>query len=237
MARGNTLGQILEMMKLECGLDPDPALSLNVRPMLVQMIRREYDRLYEEFDWPFLRVFPDLETQAGERYYDVPVEMDLDRIETVDYYWGNRWFPLERGIEPVHYNTYNSDLDVRVDPTMRWDIKYTGTTAQVELWPIPVSNGNKVRFTGIKKKTELIADGDRCDLDDMMIALFVASEFLAAKNSPDAQVKQQKAVERFRLVKGRSIQTRSNKFNMNNQQKPDPRFSARSPLVAYVRNP
>ncbi|MBY0393225.1 MAG: hypothetical protein K2Q27_08160 [Novosphingobium sp.] len=86
MARGNTLGQILEMMKLECGLDPDPALSTNVRPKMVQMIKREYDRLYEEFDWPFLRLYADVLTQAGERYYDVPAEMDLDRIEMVDLY-------------------------------------------------------------------------------------------------------------------------------------------------------
>lgn len=237
MARGNTLGQILEMVKLECGLDPDPALSTNVRPKMVQMIKREYDRLYEEFDWPFLRLYADVLTQAGERYYDVPAEMDLDRIEMVDYYWGNRWFPLDRGIYPVNYNTYNSDLDVRVDPTFRWDIKNTGSGPQVELWPIPASDNNKVRFTGVKKKTELISDSDRCDLDDMMIALFASAEYLAANEAKDASLKQQKAVERFRLVKSRSIQTRESKFNLNNQQKPDPRFATRSPLVAYVRNP
>ena len=90
MARDNTLGQVLEMTRLEAGLDPDPALSLNVRPMLVQFIKREYDRLYEEFDWPFLRMHSDLLTQAGERYYDVPADFDLDRIERVDFYWGNR---------------------------------------------------------------------------------------------------------------------------------------------------
>ena len=237
MARDNTLGQVLEMTRLEAGLDPDPALSLNVRPMLVQLIKREYDRLYEEFDWPFLRMHHDLITQAGERYYDVPSDFDLDRIERTDFYWGNRWYPLDRGIYPEHYNTYNSDLDVRVDPTFRWDIKNTGSGPQVELWPIPVSDGNKVRFTGIKKKTELIADADRLDLDDMMISLFAASEYLARKGSPEAGLKQQKAVERFRLIKGRSIQTKTNSFNMNDQRKPDPRFATRSPLVAYVRNP
>lgn len=237
MARQNTLGQILETTRLEAGLDPDPALSLNVRPMLVQLIKREYDRLYEEFDWPFLRMHSDLLTQAGERYYDVPADFDLDRIERVDYYWGSRWYPLDRGIYPEHYNTYNSDLDVRVDPTFRWDIKFTGTAAQIELWPIPVSDNNKVRITGIKKKVELVSDADRCDLDDMMIALFAASEYLIRKGSPEAQLKQQKAVERFRLIKGRSIQTKTNSFNMNDQRKPDPRFATRSPLVAYVRNP
>lgn len=237
MARNNTLGQILTMTRIEAGLDPDPALSLNIRPLLVQLINREYSRLYEDFDWPFLRLFSDLLTSAGERYYDVPAEMDLDRIEQVDFYWGNRWFPLERGIGPINYNTYNSDLDVRVDPTFRWDIKFTGTTEQVELWPIPLSNGNKIRFTGIRKKAELLSDSDRCDLDDMTIALFAASEYLAGKDKEAAALKQQKAVDRLRMLRSRSIQTRNNSFNLNNQQKPDPRFATRSPLVAYVRNP
>jgi len=237
MARGTTFGELIEMLKLECGLDPDPALSLNMRPQMELMLKREYERLYQEFDWPFLRVFPDLLTQAGERFYDVPAEMDLERIETVDYYWGNRWFPLTRGISQLDYNTYNPDLGVRVDPTFKWDIKYTGPKAQVELWPIPNSDGNKVRFTGIKKKTELVDTTSRCDLDDMMIVLFCASEYLASRGSKAAGTKQQKAVERYRLMAGRSITTRNNSFNMNNQQKPDPRFASRSPLVAYVRNP
>lgn len=237
MARDNTFAQIVNMTRLEAGLDPDPALSLTVQPMLEQLVKREYDRLYEEFDWPFLRLHVDLLTQAGQRYYDVPTEMDLDRIETVDYYWGNRWYPLERGITPQQYNIYNSELDVRVEPAFRWDIKNTGSGPQVEIWPIPVSDDRQVRFTGIKKKTELVAAGDRCDLDDMMIALFAASEYLAGKGSPQASLKQQKAVERFRMVKGRSKQTRTNAFNFNNPEPMDPRITVRTPLVAYVRNP
>jgi hypothetical protein len=237
MARGTTFSEMIEMLKLKVGLDPDPALSLNLRPRLELLIKEEYERLYQEFDWPFLRIFPDMLTQAGERFYDVPDNMDLERIETVDYYWGNRWFPLERGISQIDYNTYNPDLDVRVDPTFKWDIKFTDPKAQVELWPIPASNDNKVRFTGIRKKTELVDTTSRCDLDDQMIVLFAASEYLAGRGSKDAGIIQQKAVERKRLMCGRSITTRNNAFNMNNQQKPDPRFASRSPLVAYVRNP
>ena len=237
MARGQTFGQLIERTRIECNLDPDPSLSLNVLPLLKQKIKDEYARLYDEYNWPFARVFSDIETAAGQRYYDVPVEMDLERIETVDYYWGNRWFPLERGIHPLDYNTYNSDLDVRVDPTFKWDIKFTSTSAQVELWPIPVSSGNKVRFTGIRKKTELVSDEDRCDLDDIVVAMFAASEFLAGKGDKAASLKQQKALDRLHLLEGRSTHTRRNSFSFNNQPKPDPRFAARSPLVAYVRNP
>lgn len=235
MARNNTFGQIIDMTVIEAGMDPSPALSTNIRPLVKMAIQREYERIYDEFDWPFLRVHQDVLTQAGQRYYDVPSEMDMERIERVDYYWGDRWHPLDRGVYPEQYNVYNSDEDVRSEPMFRWDIKWTGSAEQVEMWPIPVSNDQIVRFTGIRKKVALIADSDRCDLDDQMIVLFAAAELLARKNSPEAQLKQQKAVERYRLVRGRSIQTRSNSFNLS-KQPDDPRLN-RVPLVAYVRNP
>lgn len=235
MARNQTLGQILEVLRIETGLDPDPALSVNVRPLLVQLIKHEYERLYDEFDWPFLRVSVDKPTVAGERYYDVPSDMDMERIETVDYSWGQTWHPLCRGIEPCDYNAHDSDLGVRADPAMKWDISHTGTREQVEIWPIPLTDGNAVRFTGIKKKTELIADADRCDLDATMIALFAASEYLASRDQAAAALKQRKAVERYRLLCGRSIQSRKSGFSFagggaDNREE-------RVPLVAYVRNP
>lgn len=234
MARGTTFGQLIEMTRLEAGLDPDPALSMNVLPLIKQLIKREYARLYEEFDWPFTRVREDLMTVAGERYYDIPVSLDLERIETIQYFWGQRWHDLERGIQMSDYTSYNSDLDVRHEPAWKWDIHYTGPTAQVELWPMPSTNNKQVRFIGIRKPTPLIDDSDRCDLDDMMVVLFAASEYMARKQSPDAPLKQEKARQRFHLMKGKSITTKTNAFSFS--QQPEPKKPYRGPLVAYVRN-
>jgi len=234
MARNQTLGQILDTVRIEAGLDPDPALSINVRPLLVQLIRREYERLYDEFDWPFLRLTEDIDTVAGERHYDFPDAIDLERVEEVHYRWADRWLPLERGICQDDYNAHDSDNDVRVDPAMRWDVVRTGSREQCEIWPIPLTGGSPLRFTGIKKKTELVADSDRCDLDGTMVALFAASEYLVGRDNATAQIKQQKAVERFRMVRGRTIQKDGTRLNFAGGSKPE---IERVPLVAYVRNP
>lgn len=236
MGRNVSFGQIISATRIEAGMDPDPALSNNILPLIKAIINREYARLYEDFDWPFLRVSRDITVQAGQRYYDLPNDMDLDRIERVDYFWGEKWFPLDRGINPDHYNTYNSDIDVRSEPMFRWDIKWTGSEAQIEAWPVPVTNGRVFRLTGIRKAVEMIADADLCDLDDQMIILFAASELLARKQSPDAGTKQQKAVQRYQTIKSRSQQTKTNAFSFQNAPRPDPRLG-RVPLVAYVRNP
>jgi hypothetical protein len=234
MARGTTFGQMIEMTKLEAGLDPDPALSMSSLPLIKQLIKREYERLYDEFDWPFTRVREDVMTVAGQRYYDIPSTLDLERIEGIQYYWGLRWHDLERGIQMSDYTAYNSDNDARHEPAWKWDIHYTGPTAQIELWPMPSTNDKKVRFHGIRRPTALVQVSDGCDLDDQMIVLFAASEYLARRSSPEAPLKQQKAVQRFHLMKGKSITSKNNSFSFTKQ--PEPKKPYRGPLVAYVRN-
>jgi len=235
MARGTTLGQLVQDLRIEAGLDPNPALSLNVVPRLEQLIRREQERLYEQFDWPFLRITRDVTLQAGDRYYDIPNDMNLERIERVDYFWGDKWYGLERGIDVNDYNIHDSDADVRQEPAARWDVKDTGSGEQVEIWPIPVTNGRLVRFTGIRKLKPLITQADRADLDDMMIVLFAAAEYLG-EGKPEAQIKRQKANDRMTTLKARVIQTTTSSFNFNSS--PDHnRIRDRTPQVAYVRNP
>lgn len=236
MARNTTFGQLIDMTIIEAGMDPTPALSMNVRPLVKAAIKREYERIYDEFDWPFMRVTEDVLTQAGQRYYDAPDSINFDRIEKVDFQWGDRWVPLDRGIDVSHYNTYNSDQGERSDPMLRWDLRWTDSATQIEVWPIPISNDLPIRFTGIRNMTRLVSDADRCDLDDQMISMFAAAELLARKNSPEAQLKQQKAVERYRLVRSRSVQSRTNSFNFSNAPAPGGQ-NGREPLVAYVRNP
>lgn len=235
MARGTTLGQLVHDLRIEAGLDPNPALSLNVVPKLQQLIRREQERLYDEFDWPFLRITRDVVLQAGDRYYDIPNDMNLERIERIDYFWGDKWYPLERGICTEHYNIHDSDADIRQEPAARWDVKDTGSGEQVEIWPIPVTNGRLVRFTGIRKLTPLITDADRADLDDMMVVLFAAAEYLG-EGKPEAQIKREKARTRLNLMKSRSHQTRTSSFNWSKPDQ-DNTIRDRTPQVAYVRNP
>lgn len=233
MARGTTFGQLIEMVRLEAGMDPNPAMSTNIVPLLEHSIRREYERLYDDFDWPFLRVTRDVTLNPGQRYYDFPNDLDLDRIETVEVWWGSRWFPLERRIDMAQYNVYDSDADVRVDPAQRWDVTDTGDESQMEIWPIPAMTG-RIRITGIRRMTRLVTASDRCDLDDMMIALYASAMLLARRGAKDAGAKLQEAKARYDTVKERSKQTATNSFSFTGKKD---NSVDRPALVAYVRNP
>lgn len=234
MARGTTLGILLQELRLHAGMDPNPALSLNMVPLMRMRLREEQERLYDDFSWPFLRIMVDVPTQAGERYYDIPSEMNLERIELVEVKWGGKWTPLDRGVGSDQYNAYDSDLGLGVDPARRWDVTDTGAGPQIEIWPMPITDGLPLRFTGIRKLAPLQEDGDRADLDDQVIAMFVAAEFI--DDEKKASEKRSKAVSRLHTLRGLVTRSRGNKFNMN-REGGDSSAGRPAPLVAYVRAP
>lgn len=230
--RGKTLGQLVSDLAIRAGLDPNPALYLAKAPQMRLALKDEQERLYDDFDWPFLRIHVDVPTSAGERYYDVPNGMNLERIERVEYKWADRWLPLERGITSENYNVYDSDADVRMEPAFRYDILDTGGSPQVEIWPIPLSDGNPIRYTGIRKLAPFLVDSDRADLDDQVLIGLVAAEMIS--NQKRADEVRQKALTRLHTLRGLVKQSDKGRFNMNGAQPTDQRF--RTPLVAYVRN-
>src|SRR3546814_4724009 len=61
-----------------------------------------------------------------------------------------------RGIRSEDYAAYDSAAGERVDPVLRWDVQFTGTTDQIEVWPIPASNGMRLQVFGKKVLAPLI---------------------------------------------------------------------------------
>lgn len=235
MARGTTLGELLTQLRLAARYDPNPALSLNQNPAMEQMLRDTQERLYDEFDWPFLRVRRDKIMAAGQRYYDIPNDVNLERIIKVDILYSGKWLPVERGIDEDQFNSLDSDHDIRNDPVVRWEVVDTGSGEQIEVWPIPATNGALLRFTGIRKLKALTDLADRADLDDQLIVLFAAGELLGGAKNPAAQVKFTQANKRKETLQGRVVKRRSNSFVLGGEANPEP--PPRTPLVAYVRAP
>lgn len=234
MGRGVSLGELVTQLRIEANLDANPALSINIIDTMKRALRSEQERLYDEFDWPFLKITSDKLMEAGSRYYDIPTDMNLERIQKVDVLYGARWLPVQRGISLDDYNTINSDIDTRMDPVRKWDVRDTGVGVQVEVWPVPASNGAALRFTGIKKLPALIANNDVAVLDDQMIILFVAAEMLVERNQKAASLKLARAKDRKNTLQGRVAKTRTNTLNMNGQGL-DPPPQQRI-LVAVVRS-
>lgn len=203
MSRNVTLNELTEQVRAECRLSTNTSRGLDDLSNIQQMIRRVQETLYDDFDWPFMRIAKTEATKtlaAGQRYYDFPTNMNMERAFSL---WSNSssvWGKLEQGISLADYSAQDSDEDDRSDPALKWDII---SETQFEIWPMPASNGGLVRFDGLKKLTPLIDVNARADLDDRLIVLFVAAEILAANKQPDAQVKMENAQKRLNTLRGR----------------------------------
>ena len=204
--RGTPFGTVIEMLRDECGTSSASSRSNDNLAYLKRILNRQYEFLCDDFDWTFLRIDNDEATktlQAGDRYYDFPVAMDLETTIDADTFYGNIWIPLAYGISPQNYNAMNPELDQRADPQTNWRVVTDANGAvQFEVWPLPASNGNLVRFKGRRKFVTLVNDTDICHMDDQLVVLYSAAEVLAKKNQKDAELKI--AAAKARLVQMRA---------------------------------
>jgi len=225
---GDTLATLVEEVQYELDQVVSPAAGQNFREHIKNRIRREYRRLYHDFDWPDLRQWTDRGTSAGQRYYNWPTGLSLATVSDVFILWGDRYHKLERGIDPCHYNEYNSDQGARMDPTLRWS---PYGQAQLEIWPIPAS-ASSLRFVGRRAFTPLVDEDDRCDLDTDLVVLFAAAK-LAKTEDRKVQLLAE-AQAHYKTLKQRL--TRGNiRINFAKDYSEDPRhFGAPMPYVAVA---
>ena len=222
MARRTTLVQLLTDLRAETRASLNPAHNTQVRDTHINLLQRTQERLWDDFTWPHLRVERQIEVQAGQRYYDPPEDLDIDRIERLDLFTDGYWMPLAPGIDGCALSAYNSDLGERSYPLRRWRIAEGQDDdydlAQVELWPIADRNADAttrdgyLKFTGIRKLQPLTDDNHRADLDDRLIVLYAAAELLGASGAKDATLKLDAANRLYARL--RSGLTPSRRFRM-----------------------
>jgi hypothetical protein len=192
MARGTTLDKLLNDLRAACRISLNAAHNAQHRDAQVQSLQRKQEWYWDDFAWPHLRVDRFIELQAGQRYYDMPTDLDITRINHIQVRMNSLWQGLKPGIDSSHYAAYDSDMGVRGSPVQRWNIT---EDEQIELWPIPDTNFDaatlegKLKITGIRKLSPLIADGDRADLDDQLLVMSCAADYLAANGAKDSQLK------------------------------------------------
>lgn len=224
MARGKTLEEILNGVRAEARLSLAPAANTQVRDSQIILIQREQERLWEDYNWPHLRVYPTFALQAGQFEYDLPANLSMDRVEMLEVHDGGCWRPLRPGIGSAQYSQYETSLNQRSWPARHWQ---ANDTDQIEIWPIPDQNADAttlegyVKVTGIRSLAKLEADADRADLDDRLIILYVAGGILAATGAKDAQLKLEAANKLYSRLKGRQMKVKSfNMFGTTERQAP-----------------
>lgn len=188
MARGTQLLQLITMLRAELGRSTSPALGVADVPTLKQALNRAYETLYKK-DWQHLRrEFAKITLSAGQRYYDLPALLDSDRVEKTVVWWNGEPYPLKKGIGFEQFAAYDSTIDERNSPAARWDIRFTGTVEQIEIWPVPADNQQTLQFIGKSKFTRLVNDIDTCRLDDNLVVLHAAARLAVARKSNDASL-------------------------------------------------
>lgn len=243
MARYKTLGELLVELRAKTRRSLNPAHNSQARDAQVELLQATQEWLWEDFNWPHLRVTRDVALQDGQRYYDVPSDLDIDRIETVEIKDGSIWRKLDPIIESMHYNIYDSDLDQRAWPVRRWTISEgaLGDVEQIELWPIPDRDQDAttldatLRVTGFRRLNPLIQESDRADLDSRLIVGYAAAEMLAAAGTKDAPAQLAKVQQLDAKLRGGMIPRR--RFKMLGTSEKHESLLRGPPTVYYRTTP
>ena len=215
MARGKTLLQLTEAVRNECRRSSNTSRGVDALNNIKQVIKRVYETVYDEFDWPHLNVTRDITTNAGQIHYDFPDDLLAEDIDNkVKFLYGSQWQDVSYGIDADDYTIFNSDNDERSDPILKWDILNTGTEGQIEVWPRPKTSA-KIRLKGKKSFVELVTDSDVCLLDSVAITLIASSEILQASESPDWQTKRDAGYARLNRVRARI--TKSKRYSLSGE--------------------
>lgn len=210
MARQTQLLQLLAQLRAETGRDQSVAVGVSESDNLKEALRMTQERLYEESDWQHLRVQRSVALLNGVRYYDFPTDLNPERIELAALKYDEVYQDICYGIQFADYTTYDSNASTPEEsvPARKWDVRHTGTTEQIEIWPIPSEDGQTLYFTGIKTLSALVQEADRADLDDRLIVLFAAANILSVQKSANAQLKLSEATARLNSLKKNYSQQR-----------------------------
>jgi hypothetical protein len=206
MARGTTLQELVTRVREEAGQSTNAALGRNTLGSLKAAIARHQRVLWLDHAWAHLQVERDITTSAGMRYYTPPTDLSMHhRIDAVAVRYQDRWHEVKHGIDLSHYNAIDPEAGTRQDPVQRWELF---EAEQIELWPLPATNGLTVRLRGTRNLRPLVADEDPADLDDDLLVMFVAAEIAAKQKQDNASAKLQIAQRLYTKLKAENSKNR-----------------------------
>lgn len=195
--RNATLESILTRYREEVGLSTNPRMNLQVRDAQVGLLRRMQEWLYDEDDWPHLKVTVRVTLEAGLSQYALPIALNPDRIFSASQLRDGIWYPLVATFGGAELTVRGDDPEDRSDALRAFEMLEDGT---MSVWPTPKTNGNAVsnfiEIRGVRALTPLVAENDRAVVDDQLIYLYAAAETLTAAGDRSAAAKLEAANRR-----------------------------------------
>lgn len=198
MARNTAFSELVLQLRAELRRSQNPATGQEDLPSLKQTLNHTIDVVAHMHDWPFLhKKFPRVTLQAGERFYDLPEGLDIERITGHKLKYNDSFYDLMRSIDFEDYQVWDPEDDERSDPVLKYDFQLVEGSMQIEAWPIPASE-QYLYFEGYQAVPKLVADTDICPLDDTVVVLFAAAELLQTVSKEEAAAKRDLANELLR---------------------------------------
>lgn len=243
MAVGTTLVNLLDDLRAECRISLNPAHNRSARDGQVKALQRKQEFFWNDFNWPHLRVDRFLELQAGQRFYDLAAlkdgsgatrgDIDIRRITRVERRWDAVYGDMGWHIGAANYALYDSEDGQRGSPAHGLRIS---EDEQLEAWPIPdtdydaTTRDGLIKIVGIRHLKPLIKDTDRAEIDDRLLVLHCAAEYLASTGAKDAQFKLDQANALYQKLRGQLIPRRKlGRMFVGNE----PRSRIRYPIAVY----
>lgn len=245
MARNVTLSKLLNDVRAKARLSLSTSANNQVRDRQVIVIQQVQQWLYDEHDWPHLRVERFIDLQEGQRFYDPADTMDsegnaksdliIDNVDSIQVRYGDTWIPLAPSIGATQYNEFSSELDQRSWPVQNWKV-YEGE--QIEVWPVPDQNATigtgslegRLKIIGIRNLNDLVEDDDRCDLDSDIIVNLAAAQLTDDKAL--AQLYNDYATRRLNRLVGKLVKADS--YKLFGIGRPDNRRRPRRMAAVYI---
>lgn len=195
MAIGTDLEQLLRMLRAATGKSMRVNVGVDDAEAWKLLLSDEQELIYAEHPWRHLVQVVTKPIHAGSRFYDAPEELALDRIIDVSTTYQGEIFDVVKGIGVAQYAQHREGTREREDPVRRWDVRWQGTGPVIEVWPVPATNG-ALLISGMTALKPLIAETDRCMVDDTLIVRRVAAGILARQGSKDASLVAETAAAR-----------------------------------------
>lgn len=240
--RQSTLAQVLDKVKAHCGWAQTGSVSAARDTEVMTLIESMQVWLAAEHDWPFLRDTWKAVVSAGANTVAVPTTdlagnsytINFERPIYMTVYYNEVYEPVLYGIGPEEYNAWDPQLSEKQDPILKWAFYDNASGQKIEVWPMTQSVQNlyiwgtrnllTLRNAGTLDSTKVL------DLDDEVIALFVAAELLGRSKNQDATSKLEKARERLRALRA-DMPGREDKIHIMGQRRDVTAYKDLRPIV------
>lgn len=249
--RNSPLGLVRSKVKAETGKSLQ-STSTAQDAEINQLIENVQAQLAVSYDWPFLKSRWDSFLTPGTRFQTFPTTLSpqggaaattaaisFERPPRLQVKWNNIWQDVVYGIDEYpEFNYLDSDRAQVLDPVQRWQFS---DETEFEVWPMPATTA-QIRFIGQRALTTLQTgasvpptwnDSALVDLDDLLVAFFVAFEYFSREESPSVKTAYEKAQRRLVALRG-AYPVRSQTLTIGRGQPLDRKAIRQIPLVVVA---